>query len=64
MNKEILIDIEDKVFIAGHSGMVGVQYIELSKKKDKKILTETKKTLNLLDVSQVEKWFWIINQML
>ena len=63
MNKEILIDIEDKVFIAGHSGMVGVQYIELSKKKDIKILTETK-NLNLLDVSQVEKWFWIINQML
>ena len=58
MNKEILIDIEDKVFIAGHSGMVGSSIHRAFKKEGyKKILTETKKTLNLLDVSQVEKWF-------
>ena len=46
-----------KIFVAGHTGMVGssiVRYLE--KKKYKNVLTENKKNLNLLDTVKTENF--------
>jgi len=47
-----------KIFITGHNGMVGSSILELYKKqKNIKLITVTKKKLNLLNQNQVNKFF-------
>ena len=62
MNK--LICKEDKIFLAGHKGMVGsaIEKILLKNEYGKKdfggsLLTRTREELNLLDINSVEKFF-------
>ena len=46
-----------KIFVAGHTGMVGSSIIRyLEKKKYKNVLTENKKNLNLLDTVKTENF--------
>ncbi len=63
---KIIIKDTQKIFIAGGSGMVGSSLKRTFLKKfnnsnfiDKKILTPSRKELNLLDSIMVEKWFKI-----
>ena len=45
---------KDKVFLAGHKGLVGSAILKLLKKKGyKKIITVNKKNLNLLDQKKI-----------
>jgi GDP-L-fucose synthase len=46
-----------KLFIAGHQGMLGSAIYKIIKKKNIRILSATKKQLNLENFIQVEKWF-------
>lgn len=47
-----------KIFIAGHRGMVGSSILRHFKKKGyKKILTKSRRELNLLDQTKTEKYF-------
>ena len=46
-----------KLFIAGHQGMLGSAIYKIVKKKNIRILSATKKQLNLENFIQVEKWF-------
>ena len=49
-----MIKKKDKIFLAGHQGLVGSAILRLLKKKGyKKIITEPKKKLNLLNQSKV-----------
>ena len=53
-----LIDKSDRIFLAGHRGMVGSAIKRLLKKrKYKNILAPGRNELNLLDFDSVEKWF-------
>lgn len=57
-NKKNLISKEDSIFIAGHKGMVGKSIVnELRSKGYKKILTISKKKLDLRILSEVETFF-------
>ena len=57
---EYLINKEDKIFIAGHQGMVGSSLVRKFKNSGfHNILTEKKVNLNLLNFYEVEKWFSI-----
>ena len=48
----------DKIYIAGHKGMVGSSiFRELSKIKELNILTTNRNRLDLTDQSQVRKFF-------
>ena len=62
MNKKIYLD--DKIFIAGASGMVGSAICRNLKKngygdinKGGKLLTPSRNVLNLLNINEVEDWF-------
>ena len=53
-----LINKNDRIFIAGHNGMVGgAIYRQLKKNGYKELLIATRKELNLLNTDAVEKWF-------
>ena len=53
-----LINKNDRIFIAGHNGMVGSAiYRQLKKNGYKELLIATRKELNLLNTDAVEKWF-------
>ena len=58
MNEVNLINYMDKIYIAGHKGMVGSaikkKFIENNYKN---ILTTTRKELDLMDQNSVLKWF-------
>ena len=57
-----LINKKDKIFVAGSGGMVGSAIIRyLNKKGYKKILSNNKLILNLLDYKAIEKWFALEN---
>jgi GDP-L-fucose synthase len=50
----MLVTKDDKIFVAGHNGLVGSSICRILKKKGfKKIITVDKKKLNLLDQSKV-----------
>tara|TARA_A100001011_G_scaffold91683_1_gene96338 strand:- start:15267 stop:16217 length:951 start_codon:yes stop_codon:yes gene_type:complete len=52
-----MIKKNDKIFVAGHNGLVGSAVVRLLKKKNfKKIITENKKKLDLFDQKKVN-WF-------
>ena len=54
----MLISKDDKIFVTGHNGMVGSAVCRKLKKKGyKKILTVTRKDLDLRNSKDVEKWF-------
>ena len=58
MNKKPLINLKDKIYVAGHKGMVGSAILRLLKKnKFENILTTSKKQLNLLNAQDVDQWF-------
>lgn len=46
-----------KLYIAGHQGMLGSAIYRIVNKKNIRILSATKKQLNLENFNQVEKWF-------
>ena len=53
-----LINKNDKIFIAGHTGMVGSAILkEFNKNGYKKLLTSKRSKLNLIDEYQVNKWY-------
>ena len=53
-----LINKNDKIFIAGHTGMVGSAiFKEFYKNGYKKLLTSKRSKLNLIDEYQVNKWY-------
>ncbi len=55
-----LIKQQDKIFVAGSTGMVGSAILRhLNKKGYKNILTKKKSLLNLLNYNKLEKWFEI-----
>lgn len=52
------MNFEDKIFVAGHRGMVGSAIIrELQKQGYKNIITKTRQELDLLDQNQVSDFF-------
>ena len=58
MNKKPLINLNDKIYVAGHKGMVGSAILRLLKKnKFENILTTSKEELNLLNSQDVDQWF-------
>ena len=60
MVNNYFIKTEDKVFIAGHNGMVGSSIVRKFKEQGfNNIITASKNKLDLLDNFQVEKWFSI-----
>ena len=51
------INKNNRIFVAGHKGMVGAAVVKYLKKKNyKNIITEDKKKLNLLDQKKTEKY--------
>ena len=53
-----LIDKKDRIYIAGHLGMVGSSIYSLMKKKQyQNILVASKKELDLRNFSDVDEWF-------
>ena len=53
-----LINKNDRIFIAGHTGMVGAAVKRLLKNNGyKNLITPSRKNLNLADQKKVEKWF-------
>ena len=57
-----LLDKKDKIYVAGSNGMVGSAICKLLKKEgytkeNKKLITNSKKELDLTDFEQVKKWF-------
>mgnify|MGYP001383434024 CR=1 FL=1 len=53
-----LINPQDKIFIAGHNGMVGSSILRsLKKKKYKNILIASKEELDLRNQNKVDEWF-------
>ena len=60
-----MINIDSKVFLAGHNGMLGSSIFRILKKKGyKKIITIDKKKLDLRNQIAVKKFIKKINQML
>lgn len=60
MFKNKLIDLDNKIFIAGHLGMVGSAILRTFEKAGfKNILRESKNKLDLLNIVEVEEWFRI-----
>ena len=58
MNKKSLINLKDKIFVAGHKGMVGSAILRLLKKnRFENILTTSKIELDLLNAQDVDQWF-------
>ena len=54
---------KDKIFLAGHQGLVGSAIFKLLKKKGyKNIIVESKKNLDLLDQNKVLKFLKKRNQ--
>ena len=54
----MLISLDSKIFIAGHTGMVGSAIKrDFIKKGYRKLLCPSRKDLDLLNSNQVEKWF-------
>ena len=52
------MNFEDKIFVAGHKGMVGSAIIrELKSQGYKNIITKTRQELDLLDQKQVADFF-------
>jgi GDP-L-fucose synthase len=52
------MEINDKIYVAGHTGMVGSAIIEILRKKGyKNIVFESHKNLNLIDQASVESFF-------
>ena len=57
-----LLDKKDKIYVAGSNGMVGSAICKLLikegyTKENKKLITNSKKELDLTDFEQVKKWF-------
>ena len=60
-----MIKKKDKIFLAGHQGLVGSAILRLLKKHGyKKIITVSKKKLNLLDQNKVYNFLKKKNQKL
>ena len=60
-----MININSKIFIAGHNGMLGSSILRRLKKRGyKKIITIDKKKLDLRNQNLVRKFFKNKNQML
>ena len=56
--KKKLIELNDKIFLTGHNGLVGSSVLKKLKEKGfKKIIVVNKKNLNLLDQKKVLKFF-------
>ena len=56
VKKKLLVNL--KIYIAGHNGMVGrALHNHLNKLGVKKIITSSKKNLNLLDINNLKKFF-------
>jgi GDP-L-fucose synthase len=49
--------LKQKIFIAGHQGLVGSSIYNFLKKKNKKLITVSKKNLDLTEQNSVRKWF-------
>ena len=63
--KIIMINVNSKVFIAGHNGMLGSSILRILKKKGyKKIITADRKKLDLRNQNSVRKFLKNKNQML
>ena len=57
-----MINLNSKVFIAGHNGMLGSSiFRKLKKKGYKKIITVNKKNLDLRNQNAVRKFFKVKN---
>ena len=53
-----LIELNDKIFIAGHRGMAGKAILKALKNKGyNNFLLESKEKLNLKDSAAVDHWF-------
>ena len=53
-----MINKNDKIFVAGHNGLVGSAIVrKLKEKKFRNIITIEKKKLNLINQKNVEKFF-------
>ncbi len=53
-----LIDKKDKIFIAGHNGMVGSSVVKLLKEKQyKNLITRSREELDLFEKQEVDKFF-------
>ena len=64
MNKKPLVTRSDKIYVAGHTGMVGSAILRALKEKgygdpekNGEILTTTRREVNLLEKERVELWF-------
>ena len=64
MNKKPLVTHSDKIYVAGHTGMVGSAILRALKEKgygdpekNGEILTTTRREVNLLEKEKVELWF-------
>ena len=64
MNKKPLVTHSDKIYVAGHTGMVGSAILRALKEKgygdpekNGEILTTTRREVNLLEKERVELWF-------
>lgn len=49
--------MKQKIFIAGHQGLVGSSIYKFLKKKKRKLITVSKKNLDLTEQNSVRKWF-------
>lgn len=49
--------MKQKIFIAGHQGLVGSSIYNFLKKKNKKLIIVSKKNLDLTEQNSVRKWF-------
>jgi len=49
--------LKQKIFIAGHQGLVGSSIYNFLKKKNKKLIIVPKKNLDLTEQNSVRKWF-------
>ena len=59
-----MININSKIFIAGHNGMLGSSILRIFKKKGyRKLITINKKKLDLRNQKSVEKFIKKKNQM-
>ncbi len=59
MSKKSLINKTDKIFVAGHKGMVGKSVIrKLRENSYNNVLVESKENLDLLNFELVNKWFF------
>ena len=64
MLKKSLINKTDKIFVAGHNGMVGKSVIrKLKENFYTNVLVENKDKLDLLNSEFVNKWFFHTQQV-